>query len=74
VVREFSDVYYWNAESGITPRDDPFPASEPLPDIGQTAQETMGSRKSSHVGSMFKKVLRSSTKTVLFIDKLDKHI
>ncbi|XP_048734935.1 WD repeat-containing protein 64-like isoform X4 [Ostrea edulis] len=55
VVSEFLDVYYWTAESGITPRDDPFPASEPLPDIGQTTQETMGSRKSSHVGSMFKK-------------------
>ena len=44
-------------DSGITPRDDPFPSSDPLPDIGQNTQTSMGSRKSSHGGSMFKKVM-----------------
>lgn len=55
VVREFLDVYYWTAESGITPRDDPFPPTDPLPDIGQNTQVSMGSRKPSHAGSVFRK-------------------
>lgn len=61
-MREFLDVYYWTAESGITPRDDPFPPTDPLPDIGQNTQVSMGSRKPSHVGSVFRKVLVLVTK------------
>lgn len=66
VVREFLDVYYWTAESGITPRDDPFPPTDPLPDIGQNTQVSMGSRKPSHVGSVFRKVLVLVTKHMNF--------
>jgi len=63
VVREFSDVYYWTQEvnlSGSTA--DPFKA-DPLPDIGQTSQTSLGSKHISNLSepnaqitNVFKKV------------------
>ncbi|KAK3093696.1 hypothetical protein FSP39_018996 [Pinctada imbricata] len=59
VVREFSDVYYWTLDPGITPRSarSPFQNADPLPDIGQNTQTSLGSKRHSnaHMSNVFKK-------------------
>jgi hypothetical protein len=60
VVREFSDVYFFTKDLDLAASTmDPFSA-DPLPDIGQNSNVSLGSKRNSSISNVFKKVGRDA--------------